>query len=37
MPALGWGFLPDLARKRSRNAAFRRSHVPSMRHFLNQS
>jgi hypothetical protein len=37
MPALGWGFLPDLARTRSRSAAFRRSQVPSMRHLLNQS
>src|ERR671916_1742375 len=37
MPALGCGFLPERTRKTWRRAAFSRSHVPSMRHFLNQS
>ena len=34
--ALGSGFLPSRARRVSRNAEFRRSQVPSMRHLLNQ-
>jgi hypothetical protein len=34
--ALGSGFLSSRARRVSRNAAFRRSQVPSMRHLLNQ-
>jgi hypothetical protein len=35
MPALlGWAFLPESSRSRSRNAAFNRSKVPSIRHFL---
>src|SRR5215216_4378783 len=34
IPALGWTFLPERFRRRSRNAAFSRSKVPSMRHFL---
>ena len=36
MPALGSGFLHNRARKLWRNAALSRSHVPSMRHVLNQ-
>jgi hypothetical protein len=36
MPALGCGVLPSLIRKRLGKAAFNRSKVPYMRHFLNQ-
>jgi hypothetical protein len=36
MAALGWGSLPNRARKASRNAALRRSQVPSMRQARNQ-
>jgi hypothetical protein len=34
IPALGWGFVPNLARNASRSAAFRRSKVPSTRQVL---
>ena len=30
VPALGWGFLPNRTRKRSRSAVFSCSHTPSM-------
>jgi hypothetical protein len=37
MPALGLAFLPEQPRNRSHITALSLSHVPSMRHFLNQS
>jgi hypothetical protein len=37
IPALGFLSLPSRDPNRSRSSAFRRFHVPWMRHFLNQS
>ena len=37
IPALGFLSLPSRGVSRSRSSAFRRFHVPSMRHLLNQS